>query len=299
MLQLESLFIAEEPARHSVFPDTQGTSLPVSINSASPDITFEFVQAAIEALSQKLSQEVENFAKNIPEIHEGKKYHHESLVFARRVNKLEKGYQKEVEKIAGQISALQSYNWLENQRIVDLWHSLAIAITNFSEHPTKKVATLIISERNELQSYGINRIPPNIIKRAEHYVRGLRSSYIVCSERMALANIFNMEIKVWWKTWWHTKKTLGNIERAEIKRFSDRIIEAGQQSDKLRNSTMLITTTPCDECAPAIVAHFPHAIIVDPNGGHNFTRKSSFAAAENLIRERGIRIVKLSPTPNI
>ena len=156
------------------------------------------------------------------------------------------------------------------------------------------MATVIVSQDNELQSYGVNRIPPGIVKRAEHFVRGLRSAFIICSERMALINYYKLSIKPWWDQNKYTKEQFNQIERKEIAFLSKRTGEIGEHSPELRNSTMITTTTPCLECAKVIVQHWPKNLIANENTGGDFTRREGYAEAETMIRARGIHMVKLA-----
>jgi tRNA(Arg) A34 adenosine deaminase TadA len=258
-------------------------------------VNADFVAASIETLGKKLFAEVDTFAQKIPEKHEGKAYRKAVLAFTRQINKLEKTHQKEITDVANQISALQAEGWEDNQDIVRLWHDFALALTAFSEHPSKKVATVIISENNELQAYGTNRIPANIVKRAEHFIRGIRSSFIICSERMAIANFLGISIKPWWKHLRNASRALlDQIEKQEIQNFSDRIIEIGKHSADLHNSTMITTTTPCNQCACAIAAHKPKLLITNGNSGHNFTRHSTFIEGGIIMRASGVTIRELT-----
>lgn len=245
---------------------------------------YDSILEEIKILSDELTRRVGALYQHVPQKHHGRRYKTAIIPYVRRINQLEELYDPHIKKIASRISEISGEGWQENKDIVNLWHQVAHVIEKFSEHPTKKVAALIISKEGVLQSYSANRVPPGINQRAKHYVEGIRKSFIMCAERLALAKFYKL-----------SPREYGDIShQRRVALLSDAITEVGKHSQELRDSYMLATVVPCCECKTAIIASRPTGVIVNTNNGKHFKRSNDFGDTVSAFVESGITLYKLT-----
>lgn len=255
----------------------------------SPD--YKSVELALGRLDGELKRIVAHHFAPLEkfERHEGKKYKRAVVGFVCQINRLEYAYGQRLAGAAREITRCAGEGWTEKPEIVRLWRQFAEVVTNFSEHPTKKVSTLIIGKDNMLESYAANRVPEEVETRGGHYVKGVRKNYIVCSERMALANFIGLKLPPIPEND-HSESYV----RGAIINFSDAIAAAGRHSTELHKSVVLTTTTPCDTCIDSLVAFRPKIIMANAQSGSGYTRDVSFGRAEKALASQGIILLNLT-----
>ena len=245
--------------------------------------TFASVEAEIRALGQELTRRVSTLNLLVSKDHHGPRYKASIVQFAHAINSLEAQYSHRFYEIATNIGKLTQDGWQENRDVVRLWQQMAQVVTNFSEHPTKKVAALIISNNNRLLSFSSNRIPNGINKKAKYYVEGIRKRFILCAERMALAKFYNLSVV----------RLRGADPEDRIRLLSDTVLKVGSHSQELRNSFVLTTVVPCRHCRPAIFASRPQGVLADIHTGKHFTRDQPFTVVEEEFKAHNVSIYPL------
>jgi deoxycytidylate deaminase len=256
-------------------------------------------QAAAQIAVLKLQRDIADMREarhhhNIAPPHKGSAYHKACVRFAHKSNKLEKDFTHQMVGAAAEITKLCKRGWEKNPSILDLWHQLALAVTHFSEHPNKKVATLILSKNGALQAFSANRVPEGVLKRAHHYTESHRKDFIVCSERMALMRLLAIKPQ----TRRPVKGLKGERYRhtaISVQNMTDEVIAAARGNNILKGSFILATTSPCETCAHAIAPFHPKAVFAGQKGHDHFgaARKLSITKAADYLKSQGTQVIPL------
>lgn len=208
-----------------------------------------------------------------------------ALKNANRASTAEKKFLGAFYAAAAEITRVSDKGWDKNEDILNLWRDLAHIATKFSQHPNKKVATLIISGNGKLLSFGANRVPEGVPTQGDYYVKGERKNYIVCSERIALAQLLGISVEPESKSYLNTQQ--------RIQKLTDEIISSGQDNNILKNSFIMTTAPSCETCANAIAPFRPKGVITVNEVGADFTRAESMASATEIFAKHGVSVVYL------
>jgi hypothetical protein len=247
-------------------------------------------RSALTSLSRDVAYEYDSAIHQIPPIHRGDVYRSTAVRYALKVNRIESAYTTRVYATASKISAASGPGWEKQPEVLKLWHDLAVAVTYFSEHPTKKVATLIISGNGKLLTFGANRVPEGLPKSGNYLIEKIRQHYIVCSERIALARYLGFTVT---PPRGLSKRDRRQNMRPLIKTLTDRIIAEGCHNESLKDSFLLTTTSLCELCAHAVAPYAPKGILTVEGNGKNFTRAAGIRRAADYLSRSNIPIITL------
>ena len=260
------------------------------------DATYDKASLAVGDLESRIVQAKSLFEPAWSDHHHGRHFAHQAARYVRCVNKMQQEFRPFVFTAANRIAEVSRESWENNEKIVGLWHQLAQAVTGFSHHPDarKRVSSLIISKNGDLIGFGANRLPTGIKPQGHYFEKGKRKEYILCSERIALMELLGVgPHKTTRKI---PKRDRDKHARWQVKRITlDIIAKAAEEGAALRDSFMLVTTSPCHECAPAIAPHRPDGIITSTKAGKHFSRAEGMVLGRSHLEGHGVRFIELRP----
>lgn len=263
---------------------------------------------AVEALAVTVQILLKDIPHELALPHSGRLYKKAAAKRAACLSALKKAASQEIFKASTAVTTACHSGWERDKQILSLWYQVANTVLYLSEHPSKKVATLIIDTEGKLQAFDANHVPDGIPKYGRHYIEGKRNQYIVCSERTALARLLNMQTDSRDIPYSNsTEKERGRRRdpilqpvdiKASILQQTKDLTDFGQNSEILRNSFILTTTSPCEICANVIAPFRPMGIIAMKGTDAEFRqgRQDSIIRAAELLERVTQMIYVPQPT---
>ena len=254
---------------------------------------FSVVRQDLNLLSNTIGILFQTVPYEIDLPHSGPLYERQVEFRAKSVSLQKQAAAQDIFRAAAGITTLCQHDWQSNPDILALWYKLATIIQDFSEHPSKKVATLVV-KNGALIAFDANHVPDGIPKYGKHYEKSNR--LIICSERCALERLEAMQVEIIKGRRRDDKHS--KAIAAAMKELDSRLIERAKISTKLQGCDIITTTAPCLQCADVIAAYKepPERIIAINGAPDNFnqSRKDSIKQGEQILSTRGVPIYYVS-----
>jgi hypothetical protein len=247
-------------------------------------IDYEPARQAVAILWQNVTRVcAARHHHDIPYPHTGPAFEEAAIRYAERSYQIGLDCDPHFREAARKVTDICAPGWERDPVILGLWHRVALVGTHFSDHPTKRVFSLIINEFGEMEAYAPNRMPEGVaLEDVDHSAGiGARHAFRLCSEREACVRRFGMKLELP-----DLKEAPPSQRRQQtrqaIKNLSDNIFTAGLDSN-VRDRVLVSTIPTCKSCAAVLPPIFG-AIIAPPGAGDHFTRAHANDEAETLLR---------------
>ncbi|MFA4994637.1 MAG: hypothetical protein WC521_04970 [Bdellovibrionales bacterium] len=208
---------------------------------------------------------------------------------AKDANTVEALYSKRIFKAAKEITVLSGKGWEKNKNILRLWRQVAEAVLLFSEHPDKKVAALIISDKGELLAFSANRMLKGVPKNNKYFTLHDRRKRIPCAEKLATANMLEVSTKHRQVSGLSDADRLSYVED-EVLELNEKVIAKGQKDKRFKNCFILTTAPSCMSCAEMIVELNFKGVIAPAKADKHFRCEDEMVIARKFMKKRGIQI---------
>jgi deoxycytidylate deaminase len=158
-----------------------------------------------------------------------------------------------------------------------------------SHHPTKTVATIILSPNNRMLAMAANGIPAGLSIHGDCFLNSLRKYSTSCSEPNAMAEILGIKAEIPKK--YKGSKSHFDLVRAAVQKRRRALYKKDQPNrNLLEGSTFIVTALSCTLCAPLLVEYKIGTLIYDVTGGIHFTRKDKNDEALAILRCGGVTV---------
>ena len=232
-----------------------------------------------------------------PKKHNNRAFKKGAILYAEQIAALDQAYRPAVLSLGQDVTRFATKNGLKRDEpgLLEVWFQLAQTVTYLSEHPSKKVATIITSPDHMLEAATVNRIPPGIEKSGLYFFQGKRKDYFVCSEGLAIAERIGHHPK---------KLDLKYVKRSQRPEFARNNVAdflmatriAGEGSTVLHGRYVFVTVPPCaKQCMPMLARYRPERIYTDSRAGKNFVRSVDFEQARKSLAFSGVPLIDLAP----
>lgn len=212
-----------------------------------------------------------------------------ACLYAQRACQTFKKQRADLFEMAGRIRDIKRRSWMNDPDIINMWFQVTTQyLQRFSEHPSKKVAAIVVDANNNMICWGVNRIPAGIGRLPARYAEGIRKNYIVCAERNMFAHYQGLGI-----TLFDGLTPSDAAIRETVVNYSDSTIYWGSQRPLPEGSWMFVSNLPCTACREAIIAHRPETFVTDFEAGSHFKRAGSRRENYKAMCAAGIKVLNI------